>query len=76
MTGAEHLIEDYAFHVLVKKSECHQLDKDSIVKVDQILCMSPKPHLPDQYYVATFDITLMGRIIESLLKVLGVPHVV
>lgn len=61
MSGAEHRREAYPFHVLVQKTECRKLDKDSIVKVDQILCMSPKPHLPDQYYVTKFNKKVMAR---------------
>jgi len=75
MSGAEHRKEGYLFHVLVEKKECQKLDKDTIVIVDQILCMSHKPFLPDQYYVTTFNKEVMTRIIEPLLKVLGVPNV-
>ncbi len=74
LSGAEHQRAGYPFQILLKKSECPRLDKDSIVKVDQIYC-APKQGLPDQYFLARLDKKTMARIYEPLLKVLGVPYV-
>jgi len=74
LSGAEHCREGYIFHVLLKKTECPHLDKDSIVKVDQIYCV-PTRGLPDQYFLVRLDKKTMARIYEPLLKVLGVPYV-
>jgi len=74
LSGAEHRRDGYKFHVLIKKSECPRLDKDSIVKVDQIYCVSNR-ELPDQYYLTRLDKKIMARIYEPLLQVLGLNYV-
>jgi mRNA-degrading endonuclease toxin of MazEF toxin-antitoxin module len=74
LSGAEHQCAGYPFQILLKQSECPRLDKDSIIKVDQIYCV-PARSLPDQYYLTRLDKKIMARIYEPLLKVLGVPYV-
>lgn len=74
LSGAEHRRAGYKFHVLIEKSECPQLDKDSIVKVDQIYCV-PNQGLPDQYHLTRLDQKTMARIYEPLLQVLGLHYV-
>jgi mRNA-degrading endonuclease toxin of MazEF toxin-antitoxin module len=76
LSGAEHRKQGYAFHVLVTRRECPKLDKDSIVKVDQIYCVTVKPGLPDQYYLTTFSTEIMRRIYEQVLRVLNVDQIV
>lgn len=76
LSGAEHRKQGYAFHVLVTRRECPKLDKDSIVKVDQIYCVTVKPGLPDQYYLTTFSMEIMRRIYEQMLRVLNVDQIV
>jgi len=75
LSGAEHRKEGYLFHVLITRAECPRLDKDSIVKVDQIYCVPTQPGLPDQYYLTQLDKKTMARIYEPLLRVLGVQYV-
>jgi len=75
LSGAEHRREGYGFHILLKRTECPRLDKDSIVKVDQIYCAPTRPGLPDQYYLTRLDKKTMARIYEPLLKMLGLPYV-
>ncbi len=74
ISGAEHRREGYGFHVLLKKADCSRLDKDSIVKIDQVYCVSTKG-MPDQYFLTRLEKETMARIYEPLLKVLGVPYV-
>lgn len=74
LSGAEHCREGYPFHIPIKKTECPRLDKDSIVKVDQVYCV-PDQGLPDQYFLTRLDKKIMARIYEPLLKVLGVQYV-
>lgn len=76
LSGAEHHQPGYRFHVLIKKSDCPQLDKDSIVKVDQVYCVPTQPGLPDQYYLTHLDKKIMTQIYEPLLRVLGVNYLV
>jgi mRNA-degrading endonuclease toxin of MazEF toxin-antitoxin module len=76
LSGAEHQKPGYKFHVLITKAECPEVDKDSIVKVDQIYCVPTNPGLPDQYYLTHLDKKIMARIYEPLLVVLGVPYLV
>lgn len=76
LSGAEHRRKGYAFHVLVTRRECPKLDKDSIVKVDQIYCVTVKPGLPDQYYLTTFSMEIMRHIYEQMLRVLNVDQIV
>jgi len=73
LSGAENQRKGYAFHVLIRQTECPQLDKDSIAKVDQIYCV-PANRLPDQYYLTHLDKRIMARLYEPLLRVLGLPH--
>lgn len=48
ISGAEHRRNGYTIHIVVAKKECPRtLDKDSIVKVDQIYCVNYKKELPD-----------------------------
>lgn len=75
LSGAEHQRAEYPFQVLLKRSECPRLDKDSIVKVDQVYCVPYRPGLPDQYFLARLDKKTMARIYEPLLQVLGVQYV-
>ncbi len=75
LSGAEHRKDGYDFHVLIKRSECSRLDKDSIAKVDQIYCV-PTNRLPDQYYLTHLDKKTMARLYEPLLIVLGVPFLI
>lgn len=74
LSGKEHQQVGYAFHVSVMKAECPFLDKDSIVKVDQMYCV-PTNELPDQYLLGAMPLPIMKRIYVSLLKVLGVDKV-
>jgi mRNA-degrading endonuclease toxin of MazEF toxin-antitoxin module len=76
LSGAEHRKPGYQFHVLVEKTECPKLDKDSIVKVDQVYCVPTNPGLPDQYYLTHLDRKIMARIYEPLLRVLGVHFLI
>lgn len=75
LPGAEHARSGYAFHVAVTKVECPFLDKDSIVKVDQIFCVLTNP-LPDQCYIGTFPMNIMRRVYNPLLKTLGVENLI
>jgi mRNA-degrading endonuclease toxin of MazEF toxin-antitoxin module len=75
LSGAEHRKDGYDFHVLIKQTECPQLDKDSVAKVDQIYCV-PTNRLPDQYYLTHLEKRIMARLYEPLLVVLGVPFLV
>jgi len=76
LSGAEHQRAGYKFHVPIKKADCPKLDKDSIVKVDQIYCVPRNPGLPDQYYLTHLSKKIMARIYEPLLRVLGVQYLV
>ncbi|MCG3208347.1 MAG: hypothetical protein FOGNACKC_01950 [Anaerolineae bacterium] len=76
LSGAEHRRAGYLFHVPVTKQECPRLDKDSMVKVDQIYCVPVKPGLPDQYYLTRLDKKIMARIYEPLLRALGVQYLI
>ena len=73
LSGAEHQKPGYDFHVLIRQQECPKLDKDSIAKVDQVYCV-PDNRLPDQYYLTHMNKTIMGRIYNQLLKVLGLQN--
>ncbi|MBN1584465.1 MAG: type II toxin-antitoxin system PemK/MazF family toxin [Anaerolineae bacterium] len=75
LSGAEHRKEGYDFHVLITRSECPELDKDSIVKIDQVYCVPVRPGLPDQYHLTQLDKKIMVRIYEPLLEVLGFRYV-
>jgi len=75
LTAAEHRRAGYDFHVLLTKTECRKLDKDSVAKADQIYCVPVNPGLPDQYYLTRLDKTTMARLYGPLLKALGVPYV-
>lgn len=46
------------------------MDKDSIVKVDQIYCVEDRL-LPDQYYIGKLLEPLMRKVYSKLLKVLN-----
>ena len=70
LSGAENKRQGYQFHVLVAQNECLFLEKDSIVKVDQIYCVHTN-ELPDQYYIGTMRHPLMRRIYSQLLGVIG-----
>ncbi len=76
LSGAEHRKPNYLPQVLVTKSECQRLDKDSIVKTDQVYCVTVKMGLPDQYYLATFNLSIMKRIYEQLLRVLNLDELI
>lgn len=71
LSGSEHRRQGYQCHVLITKTECSYLDKDSIVKVDQIYCVLTN-ELPDQYFMGTITPQYMRRIYAQLLRVLGV----
>lgn len=75
LSGVEHRKPGYDFHVLITRSECPSLDKDSVVKVDQVYCVPVNPGLPDQYHLTQLDKKIMARIYEPLLKVLGIRYV-
>jgi mRNA-degrading endonuclease toxin of MazEF toxin-antitoxin module len=70
LSGAEHQKTNYAPHVLVTKRECPKLDKDSIVKTDQVYCVNVSTSLPDQYYITSFDVKIMRRVYEQLVRVI------
>jgi mRNA-degrading endonuclease toxin of MazEF toxin-antitoxin module len=76
LSGAEHQKKGYGFHVPITQAEYPKLDKDSIVKVDQIYCVPVHPGLPDQYYLTSLGKKTMARIYEPLLEVLGVPYLI
>jgi mRNA-degrading endonuclease toxin of MazEF toxin-antitoxin module len=76
LSDAKNRRNGYAFHVLVTRRECPKLDKDSIVKVDQIYCVTVNPGLPDQYHLTTFSMEIMARIYEQMLRVLNVDQIV
>lgn len=71
MSGAENKREGYQFQVPVTKAECQFLDKDSIVKVDQMYCVLTN-EFPDQYFIGRMPLPIMRRIYSLLLRVLGV----
>jgi mRNA-degrading endonuclease toxin of MazEF toxin-antitoxin module len=75
LSGAEHRRAGYDFHVLITRTQCPKLDKDSVAKVDQIYCIPTQPGLPDQYYLTRLSKKTMARLCEPLLKVLGFPYV-
>ena len=75
LSGAEHRRGGYDFHVLITRTQCPKLDKDSVAKVDQIYCVPTQPGLPDQYYLARLNKATMARLYEPLLKVLGFQYV-
>ena len=70
VTGAEHRRPGYEFHVEITKSECPELDKDSVAKVDQIYCVEVR-EMPDQYFIGKLEPDTMKRIYAKLLKVLN-----
>ena len=72
-TGIEHKRTGYQFHVEVTKRECPFLDKDSIVKVDQIYCVLTS-ELPDQYNIGRMTPGVLRRVYAQLLRVLGVDR--
>ena len=76
LSGAEHRRPGYLFHVLLSRADCADLDKDTIVKVDQIYCVPVRPGLPDQYYVTRLGKRSMARVYEPLLRALGVNYLV
>ncbi len=76
VSGAEHARQGYLYHVPLRRSECPGLEKDSIVKVDQIYCVPTRPGLPDQYYLARLSRETMRRLYEPLLRALGVNYLV
>jgi mRNA-degrading endonuclease toxin of MazEF toxin-antitoxin module len=76
MTGAEHKHQGYVFQVLVTRRECSKLDKDSLVKTDQIYSVPTKPGLPDQYFLTQLEMRIMKRIYEKLVLVLNFNEVV
>jgi mRNA-degrading endonuclease toxin of MazEF toxin-antitoxin module len=75
LSGAEHKRAGYEFHVEITKKECPELDKDSIVKVDQIYCVENQ-FMPDQYFIGDVPRSTMKRIYSKLLKVLGFNKVI
>jgi len=75
LSGAEHKKPGYEFHVPITRTDCPQLDKDSIAKVDQVYCVPVKPGLPDQYFLARLSVRVMKRVYEKMLRALGVNYV-
>jgi len=75
LSGAEHGRQGYQCHVPVLQAECPFLDKDSIVKVDQVYCVLTV-ELPDQYFIGTAPPPIMRRIYAELLRVLGADKLV
>jgi mRNA-degrading endonuclease toxin of MazEF toxin-antitoxin module len=75
LTDLSHKRAGYEFHVDVTLTDCPQLDKDSVAKTDQVFCVSRRPYLPDQYYIATLDVAVMRRIYAKLLRALNVGAV-
>lgn len=71
ISGSENKRPGYQFHVQITKEEGPFLDKDSIVKVDQIYCVHISEFC-DQYFMGTMPLQIMRRIYAQLLRVLGV----
>lgn len=75
ITGAEHKLQGYEFHVDVSKDDCYpELDKASVAKVDQIYCVEERL-LPDQYSIGTLNRGAMKRIYSKILKTLNFKEV-
>jgi len=70
LTGAEHAIPTYSYHVLVTTSECPALDKDSVVKIDHLYNIH-RADLIDQHYIATLPDTVMRRVYLQLANALN-----
>lgn len=75
LSGSENKRAGYDFHVEITTQECPFLDKNSIVKVDQIYCILTS-ELPDQYYMGTMPTVVIKKVYAQLLRVLGMDKLV
>jgi mRNA-degrading endonuclease toxin of MazEF toxin-antitoxin module len=69
LSGSEHRKPNYAFHVSVLVVDYPALDKDSIVKIDQLYCIN-RDDLIDEHYITTFTPQTMRAIYAQLVRAL------
>lgn len=74
ITGAEHVISGYDYHVRIDKCEFNQLDKDSIVKVDHLYNID-RHNLIDEHYIGTLPLGIMNRIYLQMLHALNIQKI-
>lgn len=67
LTDLEHRKPNYGFHVPVLKADYPSLDKDSIVKIDQLYCIN-RDDLIDEHYITTFTPQTMRDIYAQLVR--------
>jgi mRNA-degrading endonuclease toxin of MazEF toxin-antitoxin module len=76
ISGLEHRKTRYAFHVPVLKRDYPALDKDSIVKIDQLYCIN-RDALIDEHYITTLSPQTLINIYAQLVRALyfqGLPQ--
>lgn len=69
LTGLEHRKPNYGFHVSVLVADYPALDKDSVVKIDQLYCIN-RDNLIDEHYITTFTSQIMRVIYAQLVRAL------
>lgn len=77
LSGLEHRKPNYAFHVPVLVADYSALEKDPIVKIDQLYCIN-RDDLIDEHYITTFTPQTMRVIYAQLVRALyfqGVQNV-
>lgn len=65
LTGAEHVQRLLPTHCLARKTDYPALDKDSIVKLEQIFTIE-RSDLADQFYITRFSKETMREIYRKL----------
>ena len=69
LSGLEHRKPGYSFQVPVLAADYPALDKDSIVKIDQLYCVN-RDDLIDEHYITTFTPRTMRVVYAQLVSVL------
>lgn len=65
ISGLEHRKPNYTFHVPIEVSDYPALEKDSIVKIDQLYCIN-RDDLIDEHYITTITPQTMRQIYAQL----------
>lgn len=70
LTGAEHVLPDYAMHVPVTQSVCPNLDKDSLAKCDHLYTVD-SAYLIDEHYIGHLGLEALRPIFAQLINLLN-----
>jgi mRNA interferase MazF len=70
LTGAENVKRMLPTHYLVRKADYPALDKDSVVKLEQIFTIE-RASLADQFYLTHFNLRTMSEIYRRLMMSLN-----